>query len=510
MYPESCRLTPFAHQVVGTTEWLAKQTNPPTGRIYPGCVFLADEMGAGKTKQFIDAAQLLFNQGAINKVIVVVPASVRFVWVDENLGELAKHLWVDTPSMVWEYHAKTRCWAWLYPEKTTIKRLHWFITNYEFLRSEGRLGPLLEHAGPLTYLALDESSAVKSHSSDQTKASMKLRKSCGWVTLFNGTPIANHPGDLYSQSAILDPRILGCKNYYHFRARYAIMGGWQRKEIVSWRNLEDLQQRMGPYVLRRLKADCLDLPEKLPPVTLSVPLEQKTWKLYLQMRDEFVAWLNGAVGSISAQAGVRAMRLAQLTSGFLGGVMDFSDPMEPQPLDPQEVGQEKLNLSLDWLEERLDEYPSFKLLVWCRFRPELDRLANSIVKRFKIDVGRIWGGQHKDERGHAIRLLSPETATNNPAVVVGTPGSGSVGLNLTAAAHVLYVSNDYRLMTRLQSADRVHRSGQTRSVWYGDIIATGPSGQKTIDHVVIKALRDKENLANWTTSAWIKELSEEV
>jgi ATP-dependent DNA helicase len=84
-----------------------------------------------------------------------------------------------------------------------------------------------------------------------------------------------------------------------------------------------------------------------------------------------------------------------------------------------------------------------------------------------------------------------------------------MGLNLTAAHTVIYLSNDFSLKTRLQSEDRVHRPGQIYPVSYFDMIATGPQGQKTIDHLVAKSLMNKEAIADLTTSAWISALTED-
>lgn len=81
-----------------------------------------------------------------------------------------------------------------------------------------------------------------------------------------------------------------------------------------------------------------------------------------------------------------------------------------------------------------------------------------------------------------------------------------MGLNLTAAHTVVYLSNDYSLKTRLQSEDRVHRPGQRNVVSYFDVIAVGPNGQRTIDAAIVKALRDKNDLASWTTGAWVAAL----
>jgi len=511
------RLVPYKHQVVG----VQKLFEHPY-------FFIADEMGAGKTKQVIDAAQVLALHKIINRVIVVAPASVRSVWFDPELGELAKHLWAHFPTLISEYHARITKWHWFvnYEGQQYPPLLRWIITNYDFIRSKDRLRTLMAYTGPQTLLVLDESSAVKNHKALQTKACRELRKRCGRVILLNGTPIANNPADLYSQAEMMNPNILGCKTFYHFRARYAIMGGWQNKQIVNWRDLDDLQSRLAPYVLRRLKVQCLDLPKKLDPVTISVNLSPKTWKLYKEMRDEMVAWLSDSAVSSASQAIVKALRLAQITAGFIGGI----EEMEPEGDDPPdfveqfpsshatadfrsiitEVGREKLDVLLDWVKEQLNNDPLLKLLIWCRFRPEVDRLHKELAARFKnVELGLIWGGQKKPERDAALRLLDPRTTPSAPVIVTGTPSSGSMGLNLAASHMVVYATNDFSLKTRLQSEDRVHRPGQEYPVSYFDVIASGPDGQKTIDHLVVKALRTKQSLADLTTSAWIKGLMED-
>lgn len=523
-----CRLPPYKHQVEGI-ERLTTHTS----------FALFDEMGAGKTLQVIVAAQLLAILDKIDRVVIVAPAAVRAVWFDPELGELAKHLFAYFAATITEYHSKPRQWNWFVDVGGTkfTPQLKIIITNYDFIRQIERLKPLRALCNAKTLLVLDESSAVKSWKALQTKACEELRKVCGRIILLNGTPIANNPGDLYSQMHLLDPKILACKSYFHFRARYAIMGGWQQKQIVAWRDIPDLQARIAPYVLRRLKEQCLDLPPKIDSVIISVPMTGGTWKIYKEMRDDMVAWLNDSTLSAASQAIVKAIRLAQITSGFLGGV-EYQDPIvedipdfvevgpgtadsgvagktppdsAPRPNNVvEEIGREKLDAFLSWLEERLEVDPGFKVLVWCRFRPEVVRMGLEVAAKFpKIAIGKIWGGQKPWERAEALRLLDPRTAPKGPVVVIGTPASGSMGLNLTAAHTVIYISNDFSLKTRLQSEDRVHRPGQTYPVSYFDMIATGPQGQKTIDHMVVKALKAKEDVANFTTSAWIAALSED-
>jgi SNF2 family DNA or RNA helicase len=530
---------PYRHQVLGVEE-LIKSNDPDSGRVLPNCFALFDEMGNGKTLQVIYAACELYRRGEINRILVVAPASVRVVWYDPDLGEIAKHAWRDIPIRVTEYHSKMRSWMRVPTDAAVAARwrhvdpLEFVITNYDFIRRDEKRERLERFCGPRTWLVLDESAAVKNHKAQQTKACWKLRQKCGRVVILNGTPIANNPLDMFSQMRMLNPLILSCQSFFHFRARYAVMGGYLGKAVVGWRDLEDMQKRIKPYALRRLKSDALDLPDKLPPTTLAAVLSDRTWRLYRDMRDDMVAWLDTNTLASAAQAGVKALRLSQIVSGFVGGLRtgvwqdpaSLDDETVPDPTrtlsSPEDeagpdfagarpVGREKLDAVLDWIAERLEEDPHFKLLAWCRFRFELQRLCEAVAERFpQVSIGKIWGGQTRDERNEALQLLDPRTTPRAPVVVVGTPASGALGLNLTAAHHVIYVSHDYSLKTRLQSEDRVHRPGQVHHVSYTDVIAVGPAGQKTIDHAVIKALRQKNDLATWTASAWRSALKEEM
>jgi hypothetical protein len=516
-----CRLPPFHHQKIGVE---ALQKHP--------YFMLADEMGAGKTAQAIIAAQFLYEDGVIDRALVVAPAAVRDVWFDEELGELKKHLFL--PANVYLFHHTTHRW-----QSGDGERMIWIIANYEFIRKDEHLDTLLESCGKKTLLILDESSAVKSYRAAQTKACFKLRKRAGRVVLLNGTPIANNPMDLFSQGNLMDFSVLECSGITHFRARYAEMGGYtvttpwgsRPTQIVGWRNLDDLQKRFAPYVLRRLKKDCLDLPPVLPAVTLTATLDPATWKIYKEMRDEMVAWLQNATVSVAAQTITKILRLSQITSGFVGGVEaevinelqegrpDWLPGLElghQGPIQPvQEVGREKLDVLLDWTEEQFENDPNLKLLIWCRFIPELRRLLEALQARFPLaKLGSIAGKamfhrSHKEEREEALRLLDPRTAPDGPVIVGGTYGTGSLGLNLTACHTVVNCSFDYSLWKKLQSDARVDRPGQTSPVSYFDIIAVGPKGQRTIDHIIIKTQREKEEVATWTTSAWVQALTAE-
>jgi hypothetical protein len=521
------RLPPYAHQVDGVRLLVENA--------YAG---LFDEMGAGKTKQTIDAAHVLFERGVIDRVLVLAPATVRPVWFDSEFGELAKHLWGGVPSKVTEYHARCRTWHWFIDDPLDrltkkVRHLEWMVTNYEFLRQTSRLTALLPFVNERTLLVIDEGSAVSNARAKQTLAVARLRARCGRVVILNGTPISNSPGDMFSQGNLMHPSILETKYLTQFRARYALMGGFKNKQVVRWVNLEDLQRRFTPFVVRRLKKDCLDLPERLPPVTMSVALTPESWERYKEMRDELIVWLDEQTVATAPQAVVKVLRLSQLTSGFLGGlsheVNEEEEHAQQTLLDAvdrygftadevgrelthapvREVSREKLDFLLAWLDERLEADPTFKLIVWSRFRPEQERLVRALAEDGRLTLGEVRGGQSREERAHALRLGDPRTTVPGAAVLAGITSAGAMGLNLTAFSAMMYTSNSYSLFHRLQSTERIDRPGQTRSTSYFDLVATGPKGQKTIDHAILRAIYHKHDVATWTTKDWVRAITEE-
>lgn len=533
--------------------------SPPPPHVKEAVKFIIDhpycmngtDMGGMKTASAIIATQFLHDADVIDRVIVITPASIRAaVWFDPDLGQLKEQIFEDKRNVVSEYHRRIKQWTYG-PE--SARPLRWIISNYEYVRSEKNLATLFQYCGPKTMLILDESSAVRCHDSAQTEACMKLRwltnkrgrpvlgaARCGRVLEMNGTPVAESPLDMFSQGNLLHPSILECRYVSHYKARYAVQApvlgyggkpidngyGQPVQKVDHWTNLDDLQRRFAPYVLRREAKD-LGIDFALPPVGLEVVLTEETWRAYKSMRDELVVWLKSGVAT-AAQAGVKVIRLAQITSGFVGGVEDPN--VDPIPVINDrddfdrwmdravsnhvvEVGREKLDFALAWHAERLRRDPNMKLLVWCRFVPELQRYLAE-VKRFGHPVGAacgeaVLGGKKREEREEALRLLHPKTAPPGAATVGATQGTGAVGLNFTACRTVLDMSYDASTFKKKQGDARTNRPGQTGPVSYFYLIAVGPKGQKTIDHHTMMARLGKANLNEWTVSAWASKLMEE-
>lgn len=543
-----CRRTPFAHQREDVA-WLIRHPY----------ALIASEMRTGKTKIVIDAAQFMFEAGTIDRMIVVAPEPVVDVWVDPQLGQLADHLWPGLPAHIIRYHTEVQTW-WNggQPAPANARRLEVYGTNYEFLRRRPRLDEMLKVCGPRTFLVADESSFLKNHKSDQTEAFVKMRHRCGRVVLLNGTPIFHTPLDLFSQGNILHPSILECKYITQYKARYAIMEpvlgfggepikrtivkGKFKKDIIiertaGWTNLEDLQRRFAPYTVRRMQADCLDLPPKLEPVILTARLKE-SWPHYQQMKRDLVIWLSASRVALSPSSAVKVMRLAQITSGFVGGIEDagieddepsltddvpaiditggasWDEMLQTASLKPetvaQVVGREKLDILHWFIEQQLEADPNLHVVVWCRFRDELFRMMAEVAERWPMfERGAIYGAQPREDRRRALLLLKPETSPKGPVFVGGIIGTGSYGLDFTAAHTCVTMSDVYSPGRSAQTLDRVYGPGQKFPVAYFNIVATGPSGQQTIDHTILAARRTGEDIANWTAAAWVKALSGE-
>lgn len=545
-----CQLAPFAHQCEDV-EWLVQ-------RPY---AFISSEMRTGKSAIITIAAQFLFEMGIIDKVLIVAPAPVRDVWYDQELGQIKRHAFLDVPNKITEFHARLREWT-LGPESS--HPLHWMVTGYEFIRSKNRLTQLLPFCTAKTLLVLDESSYCKNSAAAQTKACMQLRKMCGRVTLLNGTPVFYSPLDLFSQGNLLHPSVLDCKYITHFKARYAIQQsvlghggkaltspyGHAIQKITGWVHLDELQRRFAPITVRRLQAECLDLPPKLDPVTLTATLDDNEWRIYRDMREELVAWLTSGDVAVSATAAVKALRLSQITGGFLGGIEDanIEEQVDDEILDDilisgyaydiegvglhendqdthhacvarnvlgprssvQPIGRSKLDVLIWFLNQHLDIDPNFKVVCWFRFRAELLRALDEVRATFpQMAIGALHGGNTKAERREAMRLLHPDSAPAGSVFVGGIEGTGSFGISLMAAHTSIDYSSGYSPGRYAQKADRIYGPGQGHPCAYFNIVAVGPRGQRTIDHDILVARMSGEHVASRTASAWVKALRNE-
>ena len=145
------------------------------------------------------------------------------------------------------------------------------------------------------------------------------------------------------------------------------------------------------------------------------------------------------------------------------------------------------NTRMDELMSILDEVNG-KAIIWANYRHDILAIQKEIAKVYgERSVEAYFGDTPGEERQDIVKRFQEDPELR---FFVGQPRTGGYGLTLTAANTVVYYSNNYDLEVRLQSEDRAHRIGQGSKVTYIDLVC-----EKTVDEVIVKALRKKINIA---------------
>ena len=438
------------------------------------------EMGTGKSKVLVDNIAMLYDRGAIRGALVVAPKGVYKNWHDiEFPVHLPDH--VDHTKVLWEPTQTKKKQAeldTLFDDKGDLKIL---IMNIEaFSTSKGLdfahrfLNIFLGKA----LIGIDESTTIKNPTAKRTKNILTIGNLASYRRILTGSPVTKSPLDLYSQCEFLDPYHLGHESYYSFRARYANMmkrnfGGRQVQLVTSYRRLDELADKLEKFSYRVLKEDCLDLPPKVF-TTRTVEMTPEQQEKYYTMKRAAIAEHDGKIMS-SATALTTLLRLHQITCGTFKADDDTIIHLK----------NNRLTALMDCLEET-----EGKVIIWATYREDIRKIVESLKKAYgEASTVEYHGGVDATLRqDHIAQFQQVKGPTR---YFVGNPSTGGYGITLTAANTVIYYSNSYDLEKRLQSEDRAHRIGQTGSVTYVDLVS-----EKTIDERIIKALKDKVNIAN--------------
>ena len=433
------------------------------------------EMGCGKTLTAIATAGTLYIERRIRRVLIVAPTSVCSVWPKE-FDDFA-----DFPHIVK---------VMLGTKKQRLKQLQDLfdfprealrvaVINYESTWREGIFEKLMEYRPDL--IIADESQRIKTFDAEQSKAMHKLGDKTTFKLILSGTPVQNNALDLYSQYRFLDPMVFG-KNFYSFRNRYCIMGGFNRKQIVAYRDLDELVKKEHSIAYRVTKEEALDLPEQTFE-TRYIILSPTERKLYDKIRRESAAELANGETISATTVLTKMLRLQQFTGGFI--VTDESEK-------PQQISSGKINA----LEDIIEDYvlgAGKKLVIFARFRAEID-LIMALLKKKKVRFGRIFGDIPLEERGDIVKDFQTNPDTKVFVAQIDTAG---LGITLTAADTCVYYSVNFNYAAYSQSLARIHRIGQRNACTYIHLTV-----EKTIDELVIAALHKKEDLAKTIVDNW--------
>jgi len=452
------------------------------------CALLC-EQGTGKSKIAIDRACYLYERGEIDAVVVFAPNGVHRNWIVEEFPTHAPQRIVWS-GLTWRSGSAGAKWFKDACERTlTFSGLAVVVVNADAAITENLKRFMRRFLAQRTCAAyVDESTVIKTPGAKRTKSIVAMGSHCPYRTIMTGTPVTNGPLDFWGQFSFLSTDILGFKRYTAFKHHFAEWeerqtGSGQRFQVVKhYKNLEELKERIAPYSFRVTKEECLDLPPKVYEKRFfTLAPEQR--RMYDHLRENYVAELSQDEYVSADAVLVRYLRLQQITSNFIQ-----ADPDDP----PRTIAG--TNPRLKALMDLLDEMAG-KAIIWARFRYDLETLYHALRKA-GYEVVRYDGTVGEDDRADAIQQFQHGDAR----IFLGNPQAAGRGLTLHAANTVVYYSNAFDLEQRLQSEDRPHRIGQTGSVTYYDLAA-----EDTIDEKIIKALREKKQLADYLNSDEIRD-----
>jgi SNF2 family DNA or RNA helicase len=407
---------------------------------YGGALLM--EPRTGKTKTVIDWAGIIRSLPGsdLDVVVVFAPAPILGVWEQE----LKVHCSVPYDVLVWDSKKRSKKAV-----PTPGDKLLWVIVNYEALSAGGRItesGNESVKAGRgwvkntlkklcerhSVALVLDESHRIKSCSSKAANALFTIGSKASYRVIMSGTPITKHnrPDDIYSQWKFLNPnRFIDVPTKTDFMRRYAneVVGGYGYARFKGVRNEVELRERMMEDAFTVTRDECFDLPKRTVE-SIPVELSDKTKEAYDAIEKD------GVHGDVAATHVLsRLTELTKITGGHTGE--DWSS-----------VGHEKIDSLSIIIRDHMDE--GTPLVVAARYRAEITRIQ-VLCKSLRVPYMTIQGGSDTSDE------LDRWRSADGCRVMILQPQSGSLGIDLREADHLVWYSLVYQWTDYSQTCDRI-------------------------------------------------------
>jgi SNF2 family DNA or RNA helicase len=458
---------PFLHQQA----YLQRFWDSPVAALFA-------DTGTGKSFMLINNAAMLYDKGKINALLIVAPKGVYRNWlkveIPKHLPEHIVHrmaIWTPSPRK-----AEAKALDDLFVSTEDLKIL---IMNVEaFSTAKGTTFAkrfLLVHDA---MMAVDESTTIKGHTAQRSKNAVKVGIGARFRRIMTGSPVTKSPMDLYQQCEFLSPNCLNIHSYFAFQARYAVtverqLASHSFKQVVGYRRLDELKEKLDRFSFRVRKDECFDLPDKVF-LKREVELTPEQRKAYDQMVLAALATFDQGI-STTMNTLTQIMRLQQIVCGHV-------------TLDTGEVVTLKNN-RMDELLAAIEESDG-KIIIWANFRHDIEAIKLALQKEYGMSsVATYFGDTTAEERSDIVdRFQDPNSELR---FFVGQPRTGGYGLTLTEAHTMIYYSNNYDLEIRLQSEARIDRYGQKNKMTYIDL-----ASPDTVDEKIVEALQKKMDIAN--------------
>jgi len=398
---------------------------------------LADDMGLGKTTSTIIAA---LETGAKN-VLIVCPASLKINWQREIANYSDRSVYIAEGKKFSDEH-------------------DFVIVNYDILKNfhdikEKDKSEIMKINFDL--VIMDEAHMISNPQAQRTKIANDIASKSNRVWLLSGTPMTSRPMNYYNLLNLVDSPV--AMNWMAYAKRYC--NGFQfsvgkRKvwNVTGASNLDELRERTSTHILRRLKEEVLDLPEK---IITPVYLRLKS-KDYEELMGEYFDWYDKNPEESSS-----------LT-------IQFGKLMKVRKV----IAQEKINNTIELAENIIEQ--GKKIIIFTNFTDTL----NQIYNHFGKSAVYLDGSCSKFHRQNAV----DEFQTNDKIkVFVGNLKAAGVGITLTSAEAVIMNDLSFVPAEHSQAEDRSHRIGQknSTSVYY-------PLFENTIEGAIYDILNRKKKI----------------
>ena len=398
---------------------------------------LADDMGLGKTTSTIIAAL----ETGEEKILIICPASLKINWEREIRNYTDRSVYIA--------------------EGKNFSTEHDFvIVNYDILKNFYDIKN--KDKSPITQanfglVVIDEAHYIQNGQAQRTKLVNSFVKNVKRLWLLTGTPMTSRPMNYFNLLQLIDSPV--AQNWMAYAIRYC--QGYQfnagkRKvwNVTGASNLEELRDRTSRQVLRRLKTEVLDLPDK---IISPVYLRLKS-RLYEGLMGDYYNWYENKTEESSS-----------LT-------VQFSKLMKVR----QVIAEEKIKDTIELAENIIEQ--DKKVIIFTNFTDTL----NKITEHFgKIAVS-LDGSTSKVARQYAVDQFQENDKIK---VFVGNLKAAGVGLTLTAAEAVIMNDLSFVPSDHSQAEDRAFRYGQKNnvSVYY-------PIFENTIEGAIYDILIKKKNI----------------
>lgn len=413
-----------------------------------GSAILGDQCGLGKTIQTLATVEA----AKANKILIFCPSAVKYQWGEE----IKKFIKSDESFVVIDGNKKERDEQW-----KSDKRF--YIANYELLLRDFEV----INERTWDYILADEATKISNARAKQSKAIKKL-KAKNRIAM-TGTPISNRAEEVWNVVDFCIPGALG--NYWSFLSRYCVknrFGG-----IFAYQNLDELNQKLKRYMIRREKKNVLlDLPEL---ILTDVPfkLSEEEHELYGKIKKEILFEIEQTDISKIENPMTIQMTLVKMTR-----LQQLTDSMEL-------IGEQQKSSKLDVLKELLQEnvVNGDKAIVFSRFS-EMCKILGRELKEYNPLI--IIGETSNEERHKIIDAFN----TDDEHKILVLSSAGQYGLNIQRANILFHYDQEWSLAKMVQREGRAHRIGQKKVVQVFNLLARG-----TMDMYVKKTLHGKAELS---------------